>query len=132
MKKILVIDDNPMMRMFLENYLGKSYEVIAVETPTRALALHNQSFKPHIILADYHDKSSPEFTALNILIEQANWANLPLFILTDEDKSEQRIDAFNLGAKDTISKPFNPKELNMRMESVMANMPTMMTLRKVA
>ncbi len=132
MKKILVIDDNAMMRMFLENYLGKTYEVVAVETPTEALKLHDAGLVPQMILADYHAKSSPEVTALNALSRQNNWADSPLFILTDDDKSEQRIDAFTLGAKDTMSKPFNPKELNMRMESMMGAVPATTTLRKVA
>ena len=121
-----------MMRLFLENFLGKTYEIVTVETPTQAISLHDEGFVPQMILADYHSKTSKEVTALNALSKQMNWQDSPLFILTDDDKSEQRINALRLGAKDTMSKPFNPKELMMRMESIMATIPVYSTLRKVA
>ena len=121
-----------MMRIFLENYLDKTYDIKAVATPTEALSLHDKGFVPQMIIADYHSKTSPEVIALNAISKQVNWKDSPLFILTDDDKSEQRIDAFTLGAKDTMSKPFNPKELNMRMESMMGAVPATTLLRKVA
>ena len=40
-------------------------------------------------------------------------------VLTDQDKSDQRIETLKLGAKDSVSKPFNPVELQLRIMSSM-------------
>ncbi len=63
---------------------------------------------------------------------QIKWRNIPLFMLTDQDKSSERIDAFSLGAKDTLSKPFNPKELVLRIDSILNISSSMAEIRTVA
>lgn len=132
MKKLLIIEDHPMMRMFLQNYLGRNYNVTAVSTPEEAVDHCTQNTFPHLIMCDYKDKQSESYQVLQSLCMQIKWRNIPLFMLTDQDKSSERIDAFSLGAKDTLSKPFNPKELIMRVDS-MLNMSSEMTeIRTVA
>ncbi|MFY0594633.1 response regulator [Roseivirga sp.] len=132
MKKILIVEDNYMMRVFLLNYLGKTYDVAAVETPSEALALASQGQQFDLVLSDYQKEHSEESEVLNALNLQLAWSSTSLFILTDEDKSDQRINALNTGAKDTLSKPFNPKELNLRINSLLDQSNLFTGLRTVA
>ncbi len=132
MKKLLIIEDHPMMRMFLQNYLSKSYEVTTVATPEEAIKHSMKSTFPDLILSDYKDKQSKDFQMLQCLCMQIEWRNIPLFVLTDQDKSQERIKALQLGAKDTLSKPFNPRELIMRIDAMLNVSSSMNTIRTVA
>lgn len=132
MKKLLIIEDHPMMRMFLQNYLGRTYNVTAVASPEEAIEHCTQNTFPHLIMCDYKDKKSKEYAILQSLCMQIKWRNIPLVVLTDEDKSAERIDALSLGAQDTLSKPFNPKELVMRIDLMLGQSLEMNSIRTVA
>lgn len=133
MKKILIIEDNSMMRMFLSNYLGKNYLVKAVESPSEAIKLLSESDSHFdMVITDYIQQNSEEVQAIQALNLQLKWKSIPLFMLTDEDKSEQRIAAFSLGANETLSKPFNPKELNLRISLILDQHHEFKGLRTVA
>ncbi|OEK04557.1 response regulator [Roseivirga misakiensis] len=132
MRKILIVEDNYMMRVFLLNYLGKTHEVKAVETPTEAQALITQGQHFDLILCDYQEENTEACQILNTLNLQMAWSGTSLFILTDEDKSDQRINALQTGAKDTLSKPFNPKELTLRINSLLNQTNQFTGLRTVA
>ena len=132
MKKILIIEDNSMMRMFLSNYLGRHYQVEVVESPSAALELCERGSYFDLIISDYYNQGSEEIQAIQALNLQVNWRGTSLFMLTDEDKSEQRIAALSIGARDTLSKPFNPKELNLRVGSLLDQTNQFTDLRTVA
>lgn len=132
MKKILIIEDNYMMRVFLLNYLSKTYDVKAVENPSEALELSAQGAHFDMIVSDYQISNSEEEAALHALNMQLSWKGTSLFVLTDEDKSDQRINALSTGAKDTLSKPFNPQELNLRINTMLDQANQFTGLRTVA
>lgn len=114
MKTILLIEDNDMMRMFLIHYLGQDHQVYAVKTPLEAVDWINTE-PVDMIVSDY--PANPFLASqAKTLRNTADSKRIPILMLTDQDKSEQRINAFHLGAKDCISKPFNPIELKMRVQ----------------
>lgn len=115
MKTILLIEDHDLMRMFLVNFIGKDHQVYSVKSPQEAvdwLRIANVD----LILSDYPSSSHFE-NQMRALQASADEKAIPMMILTDEDKSEQRIQAFNWGAKDSLSKPFNPVELKIRIKN---------------
>lgn len=132
MEKVLIIEDNAMMRMFLSNYLSRSYEVTAVESPQQAQGIVNSQEEFSLVLSDYYRSDSEEFKVLQSIQTAMTWQGVPMVILTDEHKSEQRIAAFELGAKDCVSKPFNPIELSLRLKGLMAQKEMKMVYRPVA
>ncbi len=111
MKKILLVEDNDMMRLFLSNYFGSEYSVEALSDSSLAGAWLSKN-NADLILADFPDDKNG--SSIHRLSHIAAQRGIPLVILTDKDKSEQRIQAFQWGAKDSISKPFNPVELKWR------------------
>ena len=119
MEKVLIIDDNAMMRLFLTNYLSNEYEVVTARSPQEGMAvLTGKAHEFSLVIADYYAPGSPEMKTLAHIKQSLGWQNIPMIILTDEDKSAQRIAAFELGATDCLSKPFNPTELSMRMRGL--------------
>ena len=133
MEKVMIIENNAMMRLFLTNYLAGSYEVETAKTPMEAMRKMNGSVGDFsLVISDYQTPGSNEMEALESLEMSMRWQNVPLIVLTDEDKSAQRIAAFECGATDCLSKPFNPKELKMRMKSLVKSNAPVVRYSKVA
>jgi DNA-binding response OmpR family regulator len=114
MKTILLIEDHELMRLFLVNYLNSEYEVISVATIKEANAWIKYQHAD-LILADF--PKNEDSLEMNRLQDQIQGSLTSLVVLTDQDKSEQRIKALQWGAKDCLSKPFNPVELKLRIQS---------------
>jgi DNA-binding response OmpR family regulator len=115
MKSILLIEDHDLMRLFLINFLGKVYQVYAVKTPEEAVEWLRFG-TVDLILSDY--PNSPQLIIqTRALRATADEKIIPIIILTDQDKSEERVQALRWGAKDCLSKPFNPLELKIRIET---------------
>lgn len=108
-----------MMRLFLINYLDKNFDVTAVESPSEALELLEKRIRPQAVISNFYGSKNLERKLFLDLISELEDHSIPLLVLTDEDKSDQRIETLKLGAKDSISKPFNPVELQLRILSAM-------------
>jgi DNA-binding response OmpR family regulator len=115
MKTILLIEDHELMRLFLVNFIGKHYQVYVVKTPEEAVEWLRFA-TVDLILSDYPN-SSQLIIQMRALRATADEKIIPIIILTDQDKSEERVQAFRWGAKDCLSKPFNPLELKIRIET---------------
>lgn len=129
MKTILLIEKHDMMRLFLLNLLNAEYEVHAVGNIKDATAwLKNRH--ADLILGGYTDTQlASEIVRLR---EETYSKNTPWIVLTDQDKSEQRIKALSWGAKDCVSKPFNPVELKLRIKSHLSSFSFSRSLESVA
>ncbi|KYG73506.1 response regulator [Roseivirga spongicola] len=119
MESILVIESSYMMRLFLINYLDKNFDVTAVESPTEAHELLEKKWRPDAVISNFYGNKSLERKPFVDLIAELEGRGIPLLVLTDQDKSDQRIETLKLGAKDSVSKPFNPVELQLRIMSSM-------------
>lgn len=133
MEKILIIEDNTMMRLFLTNYLSNQFEVVTAENPQEGLSVLNEAASEFsLVISDYYASGSPEYKTLEHLHMVLRWQNVPLVILTDQDKSDQRIAAFEAGANDCLSKPFNPNELTLRIKGLVKPEQQKVVYRPVA
>ena len=121
MEKILIIDDNEMMRLFLGNFFSKTHQVTTTDSPLKAKDLMSGNGDFDLIISDYHSNNSPQRRNLLALKQQAEWMSIPLIILSDQDNSQQRIDALDIGANDCLSKPFNPIELSRRVDTMISS-----------
>lgn len=114
MNTILLIEKHDMMRLFLSNLLGREYHVHAVSSPQEAIAWLKQDHAD-LILGGFTEYQLPD--EARMLREYSLAKNTPWIVLTEQDKSDQRIKALSWGAKDCVSKPFNPVELKLRIQS---------------
>lgn len=114
METLLIIENNYMMRLFLINFFNQDFDVQAVETPAEALEKIKRSEKPAFVISDFYAKDSLERKDFVELLEVLEWQKIPNMVLTDKDKSDERIESLKLGAKDVLSKPFNPSEMKLR------------------
>ena len=107
--KILVVDDEKLIRWTLEQHLVKEgYEVITADSAEKGLQLINED-APDVVLLD---NRLPEMTGLELL-EKLNVAErgLMIIMITAYGLVETAVKAMKLGAYDYISKPFNLEEI---------------------
>ena len=108
-QKILVIDDEKLIRWTLEQHLVKEgYDVASAESAERGLELLTED-APDLILLD---NRLPEMSGLELL-EKLNVQErgLMVIMITAYGMVETAVKALKLGAYDYISKPFNLEEL---------------------
>lgn len=109
-KKILVLDDELTMRTLLEFFLGKKYEVIAVNSPQQALAWLNDDL-PDLIVSDIQMEPMDGFEFLKKVRNRGFAKHIPIVMLSAKAESKERVKCYQLGAQDYLTKPFNPEEL---------------------
>ncbi|MAM19353.1 MAG: response regulator transcription factor [Christiangramia sp.] len=119
MKRILVVEDNPMIVKSLEFKLRQEgYEVLVAQDGRQGVELM-QNNEIDLLLTDL---MLPFVNGIQ-LIEQAKQKDpdLPIIVLSTSKQENIIMDAFNLGVEDFITKPFNPNELSLRVKRSLRN-----------
>ncbi len=108
-QKILVIDDEKLIRWTLEQHLVKEgYDVVTAESAEKGLELLTED-TPDLILLD---NRLPEMTGLELLEKlHVQERGLMVIMITAYGMVETAVKALKLGAYDYISKPFNLEEI---------------------
>ncbi|GCD78212.1 MAG: PleD family two-component system response regulator [Thermaurantimonas sp.] len=117
-KQVLIIDDQPVMRKLLEQFLKDKYEVIALENGREALEWMYDGNIPDVVIADLNMPEIDGFEYIKRVRESAFFQDIPLIVLSGEDSSAERIKCLKLGANDYLIKPFNPEELALRINNL--------------
>ena len=104
-KKILVVDDEKLIRWSLKRLLEKEgYDVSLAETGNEALTLINNNSPDLLIL----DLMLPDLSGMEILEKlRSNKCTVPVLIISAVDTVNSAVKAMKLGASDYFSKPFN-------------------------
>lgn len=115
MKKIIVIDNDNKLTDLLKDYLKKyNYTVVSYDNPVDALAhLRNNSYDLMIL-----DFMLPDMDGFETLKELRKTNEIPVIMLTARGETTDKIVGLELGADDYLSKPFEPRELVARIQSV--------------
>lgn len=109
--KILVIDDEPSIRLLLENFLSKTYEVVVKSDGMEALTWLEGNL-PDLIICDIQMRNLDGYQFLEQLRYRGYTKHTPVIMLSGVESSKERIKCYQLGAQDFLSKPFNPEELS--------------------
>jgi len=110
-RKILIIEDEKLIRWALEQHLAKEgYDVSTADSAEKGLTMSTQ-IQPDIILLD---NRLPEMTGLELL-EKLNIKEhgLTVIMITAYGMVEMAVKAMKLGVYDYISKPFNLDEISI-------------------
>jgi len=115
-RRILVVDDEPMVREVLVGYLKRDgYAVDEAKNGSEALELA-ASAKPDLILLDV---MLPEIDGFAVLTRLRQTSSVPVILLTARADEPDRIVGLELGADDYVVKPFSPREVVARVRSVL-------------
>jgi diguanylate cyclase (GGDEF)-like protein len=116
-RRILVVDDEPMVSRGLASLLGRrGLAVTVLNDPLRFWSVVEQ-VKPNLILLDLEMPKISGTELCRAIRNDRRWSELPVVFVTGhtDQASIQRV--FTAGADDYVGKPFVPAELMMRIES---------------
>lgn len=115
--KILAIDDNTVNLATIEQELKAKYEVIPMISGRRAIKyLYRETVD--LILLDVEMPIMDGIETLKEIRAQKNGVTVPVIFLTAKKDKETVVDGVKLGIMDYITKPFDPEDLNERIERV--------------
>lgn len=112
MKKILIVDDEPMMLMISKRVLSVAYEITTTESASEAIGLYG-SLQPDLVLSDL---LMPEMSGVEMYGKMTDryGAGVPIMYMT-ADESDLSV----LGGAPHIKKPFKPADLLGKVQSVL-------------
>ena len=113
---VLVVDDDARLRSLLVKYLSEnSFLVSGVADAAEARTCIKSIEFDAIIL----DLMMPGETGLEFADQLRKYNNIPILMLTAMNEPENRIEGLELGADDYLAKPFEPRELLIRLNNIL-------------
>lgn len=117
MKKILVVDDDNILRMALTRYLEKrGYGVQDVGSGAEALHIFEQD-PPDLVVSDVMMPEMDGFEFCRRLRATRSGQLVPFIFLSSKGEVEDRVQGHSMGADDYLIKPFEPRELLAKIEA---------------
>ena len=112
---MLVVDDDPqILRAVRTSLQGHSYEVLTAGNGETALDLLPDADVDLIVL----DLGLPGIGGHEVIRRVRSWSDVPIIVLSVRDGQRDKVDAFEAGADDYVTKPFGMPELLARMRAV--------------
>ncbi len=117
--RVLVVEDEPDIAALIVYQLTREgYRVETAGTGREALQAVGKDVPDLVVL----DRMLPDLSGdevLRTLRDEAETANIPVLMLTAMREQEDRIDGFELGADDYLTKPFCPRDLVLRVQAIL-------------
>ena len=118
MKKILIVDDDRILRQVLQTSLEqRGYQVVSVDSGKEALRKFSQDV-PDIIVSDVSMPEMDGFEFCRQLRSQTSGKLIPFIFLSAKNDLEDRIQGHTIGADSYLTKPFEMKELLANIEAL--------------
>ena len=114
---VLIIEDNRKLRHLIANLLRKSFGVVTASDGLQGLDLARQKI-PDIIISDIMMPSLNGYELCNRLKNDLQTSHIPIILLTAKAAIEDKLKALNSGADDFITKPFNNKEIVLKVKNI--------------
>jgi DNA-binding response OmpR family regulator len=113
---LLIIDDDAKLNQLLKDFLRDfGYAVITATHPARGLKKLKQASPDLVIL----DIMLPDMDGFEVCRAIRQTSNVPVIMLTARGEVTDKVVGLELGADDYLAKPFEPRELVARIQSVL-------------
>ena len=113
---ILVVDDDDGIRNLVKQYLTENNFLITTANNAEDAKEKISIIKFDLIVLDI---MMPGKTGLEFTLENKNKINTPIILLTAKGEATERIEGLETGADDYLPKPFEPKELILRIKNIL-------------
>ena len=118
-EKILIVDDSEMNRALLSGILEDDYDLIEAENGIKAVEILRREPEIELMLLDINMPEMDGFGVLEVM-NKYNWINdLPVIIISSETASEILQKAYDMGAEDYISRPFDMIAVQKRVQNTL-------------
>lgn len=114
--KVLIVDDELGIREVIKEYcLNENYEVLEAENGYEALKVLEKNSNIDVIVLDI---MMPKMDGYSTLVEIKKNHDIPVIMLSARADEYDKLQSFDLGVDDYVTKPFSPKELIARIKVV--------------
>ena len=113
---LLVVDDDERISNLLSQYLINKGFIVSIANSADQARSKIQLIKYDLIILDI---MMPGDDGLTLTKEIRESSDIPIILLTAKSGMESKIEGFEIGADDYLTKPFNPKELLLRVLSIL-------------
>ena len=127
-KKLLIIEDDKKIVKLLTQYLTNfGYEVISSFVPEEGLKLFSKNSPDLVIL----DIMMPDMDGFEVCRRIRKDSNTPIIMLTARGDLSDKVVGLELGADDYLPKPFEPRELVARIQSILRRAEGISSSKKI-
>lgn len=127
-KHILVVDDDTRLRSLLQRYLREQGFLVSAAKDAAEAEGFLKTYLFDILIVDIMMPKVTGIEFLEQLREGGNW--VPVVLLTAMGEAADRISGLETGADDYVPKPFEPKELVLRINNILKRTAREKTLRQ--
>ena len=113
---ILVVDDDDGIRSLVKRYLNENKYLVTTSANAEDASEKVKIIKFDLIILDI---MMPGKNGLEFIQENKKKIDTPIILLTAKGEPNERIEGLETGADDYLPKPFEPKELILRMENIL-------------
>lgn len=117
---ILVVDDDMRLRSLLQRFLQENDYFVSVAKDAEEARAILREYKLDLLIVDI---MMPNETGLQFLEKLRKESKVPVILLTAMGETADRIAGLELGADDYLPKPFEPKELLLRLKNILKRAP---------
>ena len=113
---ILVVDDDDGIRSLVKKYLDENNFLISTARNAEDASKKIRTIKFDLIILDI---MMPGKSGLEFIEENKTEINTPIILLTAKGEANERVAGLEIGADDYLAKPFEPKELLLRIKNIL-------------
>lgn len=114
---ILLIEDDLDMQELLKDYLkNHEFDVFAYDDPIKALQELSKNHRYDMVVLDL---MLPGIDGFDVCKRIREFSNIPIIISSARGKLDDKVAAFEYGADDYLAKPYEPKELIIRINAIL-------------
>ena len=114
---ILVVDDDEGIRSLVKKYLNENKYLITTANSAEDAYEKIKIIKYDIIILDI---MMPGKSGLEFIQENKKNLDTPIILLTAKGQADERVEGLEVGADDYLPKPFEPKELILRIKNILS------------
>ena len=115
---ILIVDDDNRIRDLLKDFLSQNNYIVSTSGNAENAKEKLKYFKFDILILDV---MMPGQNGYDLAKEIKSKIDIPIILLTAKGEAEDRIRGLEIGVEDYLGKPFEPKELLLRIKNIMKN-----------
>lgn len=120
----MVVDDDLRLRNLLQRYLQENGFMVTGACDAENARMFLQQYKFNLLIVDV---MMPNETGIEFLQKLRRDSDVPAIVLTAMGNTEDRISGLEAGADDYLPKPFEPKELVLRINNILRRVPEVKT-----
>ena len=113
---ILVVDDDDGIRSLVKKYLNENNFLVTTADSAESASTKIGIIKFDLIVLDI---MMPGKSGLEFIQDHKNKLETPIILLTAKAETSERVEGLEIGADDYLSKPFEPKELVLRIKNIL-------------